>query len=731
MHLHISRVRRNGQLYSYAQLLQSYRRDDGMPTQRVVAKLGRLSDVEIANLRVALKASRQNQHVVLPAEVVPAAARFIKPTQNLRYLDVAVMHELWREWRLGTLLRELMPAANAHVDASDVVAALAIQRCVDPGSKLYAERWFPTTALPELLSIEPSRFNNTRVHRVLEQLDEITPLLMQRLPALYQKQQGAFTALFMDMTDTWFVGQGPDLAERAKTKEGLVERKVGIVLLCNERGFPLRWHVVAGKKAEANAMHALVDDLRSLSWATSVPLVCDRAMGNSADLVRLLRNNVRFVTALTVTEFGAYTDRVPFQPLLELQPGAGQSDAQLCKQAGKAVNQAGMKRVSDTLYVLDLGEVRRHEAVDAPEDQMVADDVAARAVRLARQTQSMVERELADHYRHAGRRLGLTDGQTKKYRRLLALDVGIQADIQAGAAAGVSLAKLLALGCLDAQDQRRAFDALTSRSVAAPASPRPAPSPASPRAEDEKEPQLTVRAVLAFNPELFVQKRRSAQNKLLAVQSYVDALNAKLARPGCRRTTKSIEAEMDRLLRARSLLEAYRVDVEQREGGRTYQVRLELDEQIWQRRRRYDGFSLIVAHPTLKDAPEALCQLYRAKDTVEKDFGIIKGLIKLRPIWHWTDAKVRAHVTICMLALLLERTLDARLGPTSAARALESLRTCCLNRFEDHGGNSNYVITHPDADQAELLRALRLEHLADDDDIAARVTPRQPSLSLQ
>jgi hypothetical protein len=30
---------------------------------------------------------------------------------------------------------------------------LTIQRCVDPGSKLYATRWLPETALVELLGI--------------------------------------------------------------------------------------------------------------------------------------------------------------------------------------------------------------------------------------------------------------------------------------------------------------------------------------------------------------------------------------------------------------------------------------------------------------------------------------------------------------------------------------------------------------------------------------------------
>jgi hypothetical protein len=55
------------------------------------------------------------------------------------------------------------------------VAALVIQRLVDPNSKLAATAWFPRSALPELLDVAPSRFNNTRIHRVLDLLDAAGP----------------------------------------------------------------------------------------------------------------------------------------------------------------------------------------------------------------------------------------------------------------------------------------------------------------------------------------------------------------------------------------------------------------------------------------------------------------------------------------------------------------------------------------------------------------------------
>jgi hypothetical protein len=49
----------------YAQLVESYRRPDGVPAHRVIASLGALSDLEIANLRTALEASRNGKAVVV------------------------------------------------------------------------------------------------------------------------------------------------------------------------------------------------------------------------------------------------------------------------------------------------------------------------------------------------------------------------------------------------------------------------------------------------------------------------------------------------------------------------------------------------------------------------------------------------------------------------------------------------------------------------------------------
>lgn len=725
-------VTSHGKKYTYTHLVESYRReDDGRPTHRIIANLGELSDQEFENLKVAFAASKQGKRVV-PATSISKGALPAKPTNNLRYLDVAVLLELWRGWGLDSLLDGILPRGNELVSAADLVAALAIQRCADPGSKLFATRWYPTTALPELLGVPIKQFNNTRVHRVLDALEQATPSLMSKLPKLYTEREGAFAALFVDVTDTWFIGHGPELAERAKTKEGLVERKIGIVLMCNDKGYPLRWEVIGGKQPDSSAMTEMLQSVAGLRWVGQTPVVVDRAMGKTAQISDMLATGLRFLTALTVTEFSAYSNAIPYKRFLDLETqGDEEARKQAITTAARIAVDVGMEEIAEDLFVVDLGVVERNgssedelEYVENLDEQ----EPTAHAMRLCRQINQAVNDGRYRSYRAAGAALGLHRALVSKYRILSKITEDIQAEILEGKAKGASLADIIKVaGLEDAEQQRQAFNALVAHrrsrkarrprrsvSLSAPASVRPA--------------SVNVRAVAYFNPLLFVDKRQTAQRKLDRVYDFVDNLNRKLANPRSNHKKNSIVAAVDRVLRRDNLLGAFCFEVTEREidGSGRFLVKLELDQAEWQKRRRYDGFVVLVAHPELPHSAEELSRLYRAKDTVEKNFQVIKSLVELRPIRHRTNAKVRAHVSICMLALLLERTLKKKLRKSkyTIETVLEILKSCDLNRYTVVDDVSAYIVTETTPEQAAILRNLRFQHLADDDYVAGGLTPR-------
>ena len=68
---------------------------------------------------------------------------------------------------------------------------------------------------------------------------------------------------------------------------------------------------------------------------------------------------------------------------------------------------------------------------------------------------------------------------------------------------------------------------------------------------------------------------------------------------------------------------------------------------------------------------------YKELQKVERAFRELKDFLKIRPIFHYTDSRVRAHVFICVLAYLLEKLVGLNCQraslPYSARRALSLL----------------------------------------------------------
>ncbi len=732
MHVVRTKVRSGKSYKTYVRLVQSYRRQDGMPAQRVIANLGEMSDQEFENFKCALRASRQGKSVVL-RDAPPWQARV---QANLAYLDVGVALEMWRSWKLSELVHRLIPERKVAVRAAEVVCALTVQRCVAPGSKLSATRWFPRTALPELLGVDPARFHNTRIHRVLEKLDAVEAELQQGLVRRYQQKDGAFAALFVDVTDAWFEGRGPDLAERARTKEGLRNRhKVGILLLCNEHGFPLRWKTLPGRTKDPQALRELVSNIEAEPWVKGVPIVFDRAMGTAGAVARLSVSGLRFVTAVHRPEIASYTDAVPSDPFEDM--GGGQEDSEererLIAEAGRRAEAAGMQRVDELLYVLDLGVGARKLRLVEGEDLDDARDIDAEALEggaywlyRARQYRRQLDEKVFGTQAEIARHEGVSRARMSQIMMLLRLHETLQQEVLAGLygiIADRTLRKIAQLRSRAAQRRALSEHGASARPVDGG---RPRSRPRRTSVLDAR-----LRRVLYFNPQMFVDQRVIARRHREEIEAFVADLNTRLKHKSNKATREVVYAEVRSKLAARSMLTLYDVRVEEvtTDGRRHLAVTLDFDEAAWQKRRSTDGFVLLVAHADLPQTAVELVELYRAKDGVEKDFQTIKSDLDLRPIFHHTDPKVRAHVSLCMLALLLERTLERRLRkaklPMSAPACFELLDSVHLNMVATGPDEPPaYVVTQPDAEQREVLERLRLSHLVDQEEMTERIQPR-------
>lgn len=83
--------------------------------------------------------------------------------------------------------------------------------------------------------------------------------------------------------------------------------------------------------------------------------------------------------------------------------------------------------------------------------------------------------------------------------------------------------------------------------------------------------------------------------------------------------------------------------------------------------------------------PEDLAAAYKQLLAVERGWRDMKGALKLRPVFHYREDRIRAHVQLCWLALLLIRVAETATGDTWRTLAHELDRLHLITLATDHG----------------------------------------------
>jgi transposase len=103
---------------------------------------------------------------------------------------------------------------------------------------------------------------------------------------------------------------------------------------------------------------------------------------------------------------------------------------------------------------------------------------------------------------------------------------------------------------------------------------------------------------------------------------------------------------------------------------------------------------------------------YKELTEVESGFRQLKGVLGLRPIYHQVEPRVKAHIFVAALALLVQRLLGRRLKESgvdlSPARALQALSTVRLVNFRMEGQEERRGVAGGSGDARLVLKALDL-----------------------
>src|SRR6266853_909426 len=154
---------KDGKEHTYWSLVESVRTPDG-PRQRTLCHLGELNDSDqvrwLRTVEVFNEQGEAQQRKLFPSNVEPPP----DDPQVARVLVNRVGLELWKRLELDRFFEQAMDSDPADVPWSRVAALLAINRLCAPGSELAIEqRWYPSTAMDDLLEIEEGKINDTRL----------------------------------------------------------------------------------------------------------------------------------------------------------------------------------------------------------------------------------------------------------------------------------------------------------------------------------------------------------------------------------------------------------------------------------------------------------------------------------------------------------------------------------------------------------------------------------------
>lgn len=121
-------------------------------------------------------------------------------------------------------------------------------------------------------------------------------------------------------------------------------------------------------------------------------------------------------------------------------------------------------------------------------------------------------------------------------------------------------------------------------------------------------------------------------------------------------------------------------------------------------------------------AAQHVIQRYKSLADIERGFKVLKSEIDIGPVYHRLPERIRAHASICFMALILHRVMRSRLNAADAGytpeRALEQLQRIQHHRVRLNGGEPVAGVSTLSTEQSEVLHALGIEKPAAPEQLA-------------
>ena len=283
-----TKVKRAGREYSYVQLVEGYRDENGKVRHRVVANLGRKDVLKDSGQLEALAGS---------------FARLDPPMAGTRRSvgPLLLVERFLRELAVKDTVDGALPrSARSILSVGEVVCALVASRLCSPSPLYDIAGWASGAAVHELLGIPPALLNDDRLGRALECFAVYAEDLRSRVAARAIETFGVSAGrLHVDLTTVGVCGAYEHSALIAKgwASDRRVARQVRTLQACTPDGTVIYSRPDPGNAAELTLVGASLERLLAVS-GPGLLIVCDCAMGQPKTMREIDHAGVRFIVPL-------------------------------------------------------------------------------------------------------------------------------------------------------------------------------------------------------------------------------------------------------------------------------------------------------------------------------------------------------------------------------------------------------------------------------------------------
>src|SRR6202521_3720548 len=352
---------KDGKDHIYWTLVETVRTVDG-PRQRTLCYLGELNgsaqarwlkSVEVFNEQgEAEQLKLFPSHVEVP-EDDPQVARVlvnrVRLERTRQFGGGFLGWELWKGLGLDGFYEQELDEEAAEVPWSRVAAVLAINRLCAPGSELAIEqRWYPSTALDDLLEIEEGKINDTRLYRCLDRILPHKTRLERHLKDRYGELFGAeLDVLLYDLTSTYVEGAAENnpMVRRGYSRDHRPDcEQLVIALIVNNEGFPFSYETFDGTRTDVSPMETILRMVERKYGKARRICVFDRGIVSEENLAAVRKHDGQYLVGTPRSQMKQFEaellkpDWTQVRPEVEVKKVAipqGEETYILCRTAGR------------------------------------------------------------------------------------------------------------------------------------------------------------------------------------------------------------------------------------------------------------------------------------------------------------------------------------------------------------------------------------------------------------